>query len=75
MVALLLSQTGIAISLVLSPAILKNSHTTTVCNETYNHDSFMYKEWQADIYNKMFYYLLGQAIFATLLIPISFSEL
>ena len=68
-------QSGVLISLVVGPLVLKNPMSTTVCNATsLDRDSFAFVQWQEEIYQNMFYYVLGQAIFATLLVPLSFSE-
>jgi FLVCR family feline leukemia virus subgroup C receptor-related protein len=65
-------QVGILIGLLLSPLIVHSNDTSTVCAEGYDRSSLSFINWQSAIYDRLFYYLLAQAILATVLLPITF---
>ena len=53
------------IGLVLSPIIIHQADTVAVCgNETYtpSPSPTQFSHWSRDIHDRMFYYLLGQAV-------------
>uniref|UniRef100_A0A1X7VCQ1 Major facilitator superfamily (MFS) profile domain-containing protein n=1 Tax=Amphimedon queenslandica TaxID=400682 RepID=A0A1X7VCQ1_AMPQE len=66
-------QVGILLSLFIGPLAVHDSRTDTVCNTTITiRGSASFIEWQDKIYSQMLYYFLGQAVLATVLLPITF---
>ena len=64
-------QFGVLIGLALSPVLIHQHDTTEVCgNETYTPppSPALFADWSGNIHNRMFYYLLGQAIIALIIL-------
>ena len=64
------------VGLAVGPFWVQNPNTDYVCNSTLAvpRSSPAFLDWQADIEFKLYYYLLGQAIFATLIALLGFCK-
>ena len=61
------AQLGVMVGYALSPTIVDRSDTNEICgNGTHTppRDTLHYWEWNESIFNRLFYYLLGQAVFS-----------
>ena len=64
-------QFGVLIGLALSPVLIHQQDTTEVCgNETYTPppSPALFADWSGNINSRMFYYLLGQAVIAFIIL-------
>ena len=64
------------VGLAVGPFWVQNPNTDYVCNSTLAvpRSSPAFLDWQVDIEFKMYYYLLGQAVFATLIALLGFCK-
>ena len=61
------AQLGVMMGYALSPTIVDRSDTNQICgNDTHTppRDTLHYWEWNEAIFNRLFYYLLGQTVFS-----------
>ena len=70
------SQLGVLVGLVIGPFYVQNPNTDYVCNATIAvpRSSPAFLDWQGDIGFKMYYYLLGQAVFASIVAVLGFCK-
>ena len=70
------SQLGVLIGLVIGPFYVQNPNTDYICNSTIAvpRSSPAFLDWQGDIGSKMYYYLLGQAVFASIIAVLGFCK-
>ena len=64
-------QFGVLIGLLLSPVIIHQSDTVAVCgNETVTafRTTAQFSHWSRDIHDRLFYYLLGQAVVSLIIL-------
>lgn len=64
-------QFGVMTGLILSPIIIHQADTVTVCgNETYTPSPSLtqFSHWNRNIHDRMFYYLLGQAVVSLIIL-------
>ncbi len=70
------AQLGVLIGLVIGPFYVQNPNTDYICNSTIAvpRSSPAFLDWQGDIGSKMYYYLLGQAVFASIIAVLGFCK-
>lgn len=73
-------QLGVLVALLVGPLVVTGGgtdYTNTICNSSnaLNITETDHQSWENTVYNQMFYYMLGQAILATLVLPLTYSKL
>ena len=73
----LILQFSIMVGLAVGPFYVQNPNTDYICNSTIAvpRSSPAFLDWQGDIGSKMYYYLLGQAVFASIIAVFGFCKL
>ena len=66
------AQVGILVGAVLGPVVVTSSGYVEVCNDNVSRSSQAFVDWQAHLYQRLQYYLLAQAIFATIVFLTTF---
>ena len=72
-------QLGVLVALLVGPLVVTGggtNYTNTICNSSnaLNITETDHQSWENTVYNQMFYYLLAQAILATLVLPLTYSK-
>ena len=69
-------QFGIMVGLAVGPFWVQNPNTNYICNATIAvpRSSPAFLDWQGDIGFKMYYYLLGQAVFASIIAVLGYCK-
>lgn len=63
------------VALLTGPLVVTGGYQTDyVCNKTDLASEESYNEWQHTTYEQFFYYLLAQAILATVILPLTYGK-